>query len=244
MRLGFVGSGNMARALALAFDQPALFSDSGSGRAQLLAEMTGGESVSTAEIALRCDTVLLCHKPRQLAEVARELKDFDGTIVSVLAATTLADLRAALPQARILRTMPNIPVESGRGVLAIADESDDAPELEDLFARCGLVLRVAEEHFELVTAIGGCAPAFFAEFARALIESATARGMDRAQAAAVVNQTLIGTGAALAANGVDTQALIDAVASPGGLTERALQRLEESDLSGAVDAAVATVLGQ
>jgi pyrroline-5-carboxylate reductase len=244
VQLGFIGSGNMARSLALGLGEPALFSDSGSGRAKLLAEQTGGEALSTPELAARADVIFLCHKPKHLAEVAAVIPDYAGTIVSVLAATPLADLRAAYPNATVVRTMPNIPVEFGEGVFAVAAESDDAPALIDHFNRLGLVVQTPEAHFEVITAIGGCAPAFFALFARELIATAVARGLDPAQAAEVVNETLRGTGTALRANGVDADALMTAVASPGGLTERALQSFDESGLQTAVDRAVATVLGE
>lgn len=244
MQLGFIGSGNMARSLALGLGEPALFSDSGSGRAKLLAEQTGGESLGTVELASRADVIFLCHKPKQLAEVAAQLPDYAGTIVSVLAATPLAALREAYPNAKVVRTMPNIPVEFGEGVFAVASEGDDVPELIDKFKRFGLVVQTPEEHFELVTAIGGCAPAFFALFASELIDTAVKRGLDPAQAKEVVNETLRGTGTALRSNGVDPEALMTAVASPGGLTERALKSFDESGLQAAVDRAVATVLGE
>jgi pyrroline-5-carboxylate reductase len=244
VQLGFIGSGNMARSLALGLGEPALFSDGGSGRAQLLAEQTGGEAVSSSELAERCEVVFLSHKPKQLADVAGEIDGFDGILVSVLAATTLADLRAAYPSARIVRTMPNIPVEFGQGVMAIAAEGDDVPEILELFERLGLVVVTPEAQFEVVTAVGGCAPAFFALFAQALITAAVERGLDPAQAAEVVNATLRGTGTALNANGVDTAALMTAVASPGGLTERALESFDDSGLQAAVERAVATVLGE
>jgi pyrroline-5-carboxylate reductase len=244
VQIGFIGSGNMARSLALGLDEPALFSDSGSGRAQLLAEQTDGEALETAELGARADVIFLCHKPKQLAEVAAKLPDYSGTVVSVLAATPLAALREAYPHAKVVRTMPNIPVEFGEGVFAVAAESDDAPALIDKFNRFGLVVQTPEEHFEVVTAIGGCAPAFFALFARELIAAAVARGLDLAQASEVVNETLRGTGTALRSNGIDPDALMTAVASPGGLTERALQSFDESGLQAAVERAVATVLGE
>jgi pyrroline-5-carboxylate reductase len=244
VQLGFIGSGNMARSLALGLGEPALFSDGGSGRAQLLAEQTGGSAVSSRELAERSDVVFLSHKPKQLADVAAETEGFDGILVSVLAATTIADLRAAYPNARIVRTMPNIPVEFGEGVLAVAAEGDDVPEILGLFDRLGLVVVTPEAQFEVVTAVGGCAPAFFALFAQALIKAAVERGLEPAQAAEVVNATLSGTGTALNANGIDTGALMTAVASPGGLTERALASFDDSGLQAAVERAVATVLGE
>ncbi len=244
MKFGFVGSGNMARSMAIGFGEAALFCDSGSGRAAKLAAETGGQAVTLVELAESVDVVFLSHKPKQLADVAAELSGFDRTIVSLLAATPLGALREAYPAARIVRTMPNIPVEEGQGVLGVAEGSDAVPELDPYFARLGLVVRCDESQFELLTAIGGCAPAFFALFSDNLIASASERGMDEATARAIVNQTMLGTATTLAATDVDTQALMRRVASPGGLTERALESFGESGLKAAVDAAVATVLGE
>jgi pyrroline-5-carboxylate reductase len=234
----------MARSLALGLGEPALYSDSGSGRAQDLASATGGEAVSVATVFERADVVLLCHKPAQLEAVAAAGREHAGVVVSALAATSLNALRAAYPRARVVRTMPNIPVELGRGVLAVAAQSDHVPELESLLRRLGLVISLPEEQFGIATAIGGCAPAFFALFAQELVGAAVRRGMDAADAERIVMQTLEGTAATLAADGVDTGSLIAAVASPGGLTERALGSFAAAGLGAAVDGAVATVLGE
>src|SRR5436305_11753768 len=66
MRVGLVGAGNMARALARGWGDPVLCSDGGSGRARALAEELGGEAVSSATLAERADLVVLCHKPAQV----------------------------------------------------------------------------------------------------------------------------------------------------------------------------------
>lgn len=244
MRLGFIGAGNMARSLAVGLDQPALFADGGSGRAAELAEAVGGRAASLAEVAEGSDVLILAHKPKQLAEVAAQLSGFSGAIFSVLAGVALETLRRSFPDAKTVRAMPNIPVERGAGVLAIAEGSDRVAELESLLSRLGIVVRCPEDQFDLFTAIGGCAPAFFAKFAGALIAAATVRGMDAELAATAVNETMAGTAATLRATGVDTDTLMQRVASPGGLTERALASFDSTELDAAVDAAVATVLGQ
>lgn len=244
MEIGFIGSGNMARAIALGLNRPALFSDSGSGRAAALAAELGGSAVSAEAVAASSELIFLCHKPKHLAEVAEQIGAFDGIVVSVLAATPLIALRAAYPHAKVIRSMPNLPVEYGSGVIAVASESDDVPTVNEFLGQLGAVVPVDEAQFELATAVAGCAPAFFALFARDLIESATSRGMDEALARQLVGQTLSGTGDVLAANGVDATATMNAVASPGGLTERALGSFEASNLQDAVDRAVATVLGE
>ena len=75
-----------------------LFSDSGSGRAQALAGELGGEVAANEEIAERADLVLLATKPNKLEEVGPTLAQA-REVVSVLAATPLERLRAALPGA-------------------------------------------------------------------------------------------------------------------------------------------------
>lgn len=244
MRIGFIGSGNMARAIALGLKEPAVFSDSGSGRAAQIAEAVGGSVADNAGVAAASDVVFLCHKPAQLEAVAAEVGDFTGTIISVLAATPLESLRSNYPNARVMRSMPNVPVEFSSGVFAIASEGDNQTDALSMLERLGTVVEIPEGQFEVATAVGGCAPAFFALFAQELISSAVARGMSEETAKKIVGQTLSGTGDVLAANGVDTAGTMRAVASPGGLTEKALASFEESKLGDAVERAVATVLGE
>ena len=97
MQIGFIGSGNMARAIAVGLGKPALFADSGSGRAIALAEELGGSAARVADVAAGSDVLFLCHKPSQLEAVADEVGAFGGTVVSVLAATPLNQLRGAYP---------------------------------------------------------------------------------------------------------------------------------------------------
>src|ERR1700755_1091478 len=98
MQVGFIGSGNMAGALARGWGDPVLCTDSGSGRAAVLARELGGEAVaSNRELAERADVVILAHKPAQLAAVAGEIGDAAKVVVSLLARTTQADLREAYP---------------------------------------------------------------------------------------------------------------------------------------------------
>lgn len=244
MRIGFIGSGNMARAIALGLKEPAVFSDSGSGRAASIAELVGGSVDDNAGVSSQSDVLFLCHKPAQLAAVAEEIGSYKGTVVSVLAATTLDSLRSNYPDAQVMRSMPNVPVEFSSGVFAIAAEGDNQAEVLSLLDRLGSVVEIPEAEFEIATAIGGCAPAFFALFSAELIRAAVVRGMSEELAKKIVGQTLSGTGDVLAANGVDTGSTMRAVASPGGLTEKALASFDESKLRDAVDRAVATVLGE
>ena len=128
MVIGFIGSGSMAAALARGLAGQVdgmLFSDSGSGRAAALAEELGGEALSSEEVARRADALILAVKPAALDSVAPSLQEA-SEIVSVLAATPLARLREAFPEATVLRTMPNVGVEVRKGVICVAGD-DPSP---------------------------------------------------------------------------------------------------------------------
>lgn len=239
----------MARAIASGIRQPFAVTDSGSGRATEIAADLGGTALSNnAELAASCDAIFLCHKPAALETVARELSDYAGTIISVLAATPVESLKGQYPHAKVVRVMPNTPVELGEGVVIVSQASDTAEHLpsavEQLLESLGTIEFVPEEQMELATAIGGCAPAFYALFAQRLAESAVARGMDPQQALTIAGGTLTGTGALAMARGYDLPAVQREVASPGGLTERALQSFDENGLSELIDRAVDAVLGK
>src|ERR1700752_1141346 len=158
MQVGFIGAGNMARALARGWGDPVLCTDSGSGRARALAEELGGEALdSNRELAERADVVILAHKPAQLAEVAWEAAGSAKAVVSLLARTPQADVRGAYPGVPAFRLEPNTAVEGARGVVAFAEpevQADDGlyEQIKEQFARLGTVFEVPER---LMSVAGG-----------------------------------------------------------------------------------------
>src|SRR5215210_8142682 len=112
MKLGLIGAGNMATALARGIGEPVLVTDVDAPKAQALATELGGEAVSSnAELAERADAVVLCHKPRQLQDVAQEVAGKARTVVSILAATRTEQIEDAYPGVPVYRFIPNMPVE-------------------------------------------------------------------------------------------------------------------------------------
>src|SRR5438046_2083251 len=165
MLLGLVGSGNIARALARGWGDRILATDAGSGRAEALAAELGGRALAdNAELADRADVVVLCHKPAQLEEVARDVAGRARVVASVLAGVTVADLRAAYGDTPVFRLMPNTPVEVRQGVVVLArDPAADAAlraQVVELFERIAAVVEVDEAQMEVAMALMGCAPAY------------------------------------------------------------------------------------
>jgi len=236
MIIGFCGSGSMAAAMARGWAgevEPMLFSDAGSGRAGQRAEELGGEAVSNRELARRADLVVLAVKPAALDDVAPELTAAKR-VVSVLAAVPLERLRASFPEAEVLRVMPNVAVEVGRGVLCAAGEA--APEVRAALAQLGWVVELEDDQFDEATAVMGCAPAYLALAVEALADAGAEAGLDERLARQLVVETAVGTAELLRIR--HPADLRRAVASPGGSTEAGLEALDREGAREAFEAAV------
>jgi pyrroline-5-carboxylate reductase len=236
MIVAFVGSGNMAAAMARGWSgefERMLFTDSGSGRAAELARELGGEAVGNEQAAATADLLVLAVKPAKLEEVAPQLSGA-REVISILAAVPLSRLREALPAARVLRVMPNVGVEVRSGVLCVAGEASEQgrAKLELL----GHVVELADEDFDAATAVMGCAPAYLALAVEALADAGAADGLDPELARELVVETTAGTAELLRVrHPADVRR---AVASPGGSTEAGLEALDREGARRAFEAAV------
>ncbi|MEJ7934107.1 pyrroline-5-carboxylate reductase [Sphingobium sp. AN558] len=238
--LFLVGCGNMAgqmlsRWLACGLDPARVMVLRPSGRAVADGVMV----VTDYPAALPAGTVILLGmKPYQIGEVAQALGPHcraDTPILSILAGTPLAELRARFPMVYdIVRAMPNLPVGIGQGVTALhvdALTSAEAKSMaQSLIAPLGLVEWIADEAlFNAVTALSGCGPAFLFRFVDALSRAAQAIGIPADQAARMALGTVQGA-ATMAARASDSPAtLADQVASPGGMTRKGLDILDADD---------------
>ena len=243
MKLGFIGAGNMASALARGIGEPVFATDVVPGKAEALVEAVGGEVLETpAYVADAADAIVLSHKPAQLTEVARQVGGRAKTVVSILGAVPTTRIEEAYPQAAVHRFLPNIPVELGQGVLVYAAREEN-PELLELFGRAGTIVRLPkEELIEPAMALMSCGPAFMALVAEALVDAGVLHGLDPDDAAAMVIETMAGSASVLRATDGDTRGLRRRVTSPGGSTARGLAALEQAGLRGAFEDAVTAVV--
>jgi pyrroline-5-carboxylate reductase len=235
--VGFVGSGNMAAAMARGWVdhvERMLFSDSGSGRAKKLAQEVGGEAlVSNRELAEAADVVVLAVKPAMLKQVAGELQGA-SVVISLLGATSLEKVSAAFPGVDVVRVMPNVGVEVRKGVLCVAGGGDS--EVREMLGVLGHVVELPDEEFDAATAVMGCAPAYLALAIEAIADAGSKDGLDAELARELVVETTAGTAELLRIrHPADVR---KAVASPGGSTEAGLEALDREGVREAFEAAV------
>jgi pyrroline-5-carboxylate reductase len=185
------------------------------------------------------EILVLAMKPQSLAEAAASLLSCaapDTLVVSILAGKTIADIAARLPQARaIIRAMPNLAVEVGRGVSGLAANEAVTPRhralAEALLAAVGRVEWVANEHLiDVVTAVSGSGPAYVFYLAECLAKAGAALGLPDDVAARLARATVEGSGELLFRHAGSTPAeLRESVTSRGGTTAAALEVLTAPD---------------
>src|SRR5699024_12219011 len=128
-----------------------------------------------ADDVAAADTAVLGVKPPHIVETARSIADAlpnHATVVAVAAGITLANLTAALPEKQpVIRTMLNVALTVGKGVVAMARgatvTADQMENVDKVFAGSGTVIHVEEDQLNAVTAIAGSGPGYVFRFANA-----------------------------------------------------------------------------
>ncbi len=193
--------------------------------------------------AVGCELVVLAVKPKDAEDALVAIGDALGpqtVLMSVVAGWPIDRIRALAPRVGIARTMPNLAVRHGAGLVAVATR-DVAPEtaeaLHDALVPLGAVVDMPEHLIGPATALVGSGPGFVALVAEGLEDGAVAIGFTRDQARAMVQAVLAGT-AALLADGTDPADLRQRVSSPAGTTIEGIGVLERGSVRAHVADAV------
>jgi pyrroline-5-carboxylate reductase len=251
MKLGFLGSGKMATALAQGVVQsgvvaPAdLFvSDVFPAAAETLARSTGGTALAgNLQLVQAADTVILCVKPGDALKALRELDLASKLVISIVAGLSLRALEeAAGVGARVVRVMPNTPalIHQGAAAYSLGNDAtkDDAAITEQIFGSVGTIAAVKEELLDAVTGLSGSGPAYVYLMIEALADGGVLMGLPRDLALRLAAQTVAGAAGMVLQTGQHPAVLKDMVTSPGGTTIAGLEELEAHGLRAALLSAV------
>jgi len=262
-KLGFIGGGNMAEALAHGLIQHKLFkpadiivSDVAPERRRKLARtLKVATTDDNIEVIHEATAIILAVKPQTIdavmAEIAAELaaprrkSARSGKLfISIAAGITLARLSRGLgKRARVIRVMPNAPAMVGHGMAAMvrargASVADETLALR-IFRAVGDAVSLKDEKLlDVVTALSGSGPAYVYLFAKAMADAAVSEGIPRELAIRMALKTIRGAEHLMRESKRDAAELIRSVASPGGTTEAALRRFAEHGFSDIVAAAL------
>jgi pyrroline-5-carboxylate reductase len=255
-RIGFIGCGAMARALAggllaAGVDTSRLgAADPESGQRESFENELGiATQADNAAIVSGSDVVVVAVKPAAVSTVLRDLAgtaDLDRPLwISIAAGIPLAALGEGLPGgARIVRAMPNTPALVGAGATACcangAASDDDRAIARELFRSVGTVWEApSEAMLDAVTGLSGSGPAYVFLLLEALADAGVRVGLPREAAHQLACQTVYGATKLALESGRHPAALKDQVTSPGGTTIAGLEQLEAGGVRSAIYRAVA-----
>lgn len=252
-RIGFIGAGRMATALAsglcreLVEPNSVVASDVLESSRQQFEEQVGGTThVDNAAVLDAADIVFLAVKPQVFPRVLNEIRPLVGDhhlLVSIAAGVTIAQIEEELERpVRLVRVMPNTPslIGSGASAFSVGQHvvTGDADCVERMLNTVGISFELPESLLDAVTGLSGSGPAYVYQIIEALSDGGVCMGLPREVATQLAAQTLIGASRMVLETGEHPGALKDAVTSPGGTTIAALKSLENSGLRGALMNAV------
>lgn len=255
MKIGFIGGGRMATALAIGIarnfkDASIAVSDPSPTAVdvfQKAVEDAGGSTKvceSNQQLVDSNPFVFLAVKPQVIESAVAdvEIKDSQSVFVSVLAGTTISKLTSLLNSDRIIRAMPNTPCLIGAGAIAVCkSNSIDESSFEtvrSIFDQVGTVVEVPERLLDAVTGLSGSGPAFVFTFVEAMTDAGVLAGLPRDIAGSLALQTVLGSAKLIEDSGEHPATLRDNVTSPGGTTIHGMQALENSGFRNSVINAV------
>ena len=250
MRLGFIGTGNMAGAIMGGIIKKGLLSPEEILGSDILEDGrkrvhdTYGIKVtdSNTEVVDNTDVFILSVKPQYYASTIEEIKDHvreDQLVITIAPGKTLEWLKGEFGKdVKIVRTMPNTPAMVTEGLTAAcANElvtEDDMKLALELLGAFGKVEVVPENLMDVVVSVSGSSPAYVFMFIEAMADAAVADGMPRAQAYKFAAQAVLGSAKMVLETGKHPGELKDMVCSPGGTTIEAVRVLEEKGLRSSV----------
>lgn len=242
MKLGFIGTGNMAGAIMggiirqglIRADEMIGSALSEAGRERTKKAYGIHVTADNKEVMKSADKVVLSVKPQFYASVIAEVKDSlrDGQmIITIAPGKTLKWLEEQFGKpVKIIRTMPNTPAMVGEGMTAVcANEyvtKEELDEVLEILGTFGKTEVVSEHLMDVVVSTSGSSPAYVYMMIEAMADAAVADGMARPQAYKFAAQAVLGSAKMVLETGKHPGELKDMVCSPGGTTIEAVRVLE------------------
>lgn len=240
MKIGFLGAGRMATALAQGFIQKGLAtpqeifaSDISEMACKTFVQRTNANFFSdNIQLLAQAEIIILAVKPQQAKELLMQLREnfSNKLLISIAAGLSLSQLESWIDStSRVIRIMPNTPALVGASASAFAlgqhATQKDAEVVKALFQAVGLIIEVEENQLDAVTGLSGSGPAYFFAAVEALTAGGVAEGLSPELAQKLIAQTMLGAAKMILETDQSPTQLREAVTSPNGTTLEGLKTL-------------------
>jgi pyrroline-5-carboxylate reductase len=184
----------------------------------------------------KADVIIIAVKAGDAKQLLANIKKpaAGKLVISLMAAVSIKRLVSALPESRVLRTMPNIAAVIGQAITAYSpapnlrkSDLETATFIMSCFGDC---VEVPEDLMNAVTALSGSGPAYIALLIEALVSAGLMVGLPRELSLKLATKTLTGTANMLNEHGIHPAELRDSVTTPAGTTIAGIYQLEKGAL--------------
>lgn len=238
-QIGIIGAGNMGgifyKRLSKDFPKEALFICDRNEEKFIRLKATNF-TTDPKRLSDQAGIIILAVKPQAFDDLMKELGDGlkDKLVVSIMAGITIEKLKEKTGSDRIVRSMPSLPVQVGRGIIGwIASEAviDKEKEIiQTIFSIMGYSIELTEERMiDAITVIGACGPAYFYYLTELLTEKARKLGFSEDEARKISEMAFSGSVRLLEDNDKTAKEWKEACASKGGVTEAMLRYFDDHD---------------
>ena len=250
MKLGFIGTGNMASAIMGGIIGKKMISAEEiigadlleSGREKVKEQFGIQVTEKNQEVVEKAEVIILSVKPQFYEEVINQIKDCvkkEQIIITIAPGKTLAWLAEKFgKEVKIVRTMPNTPALVGEGMTAMCPneymEKEEIEYVKQLLESFGRVEVVPERLMDVVVSVSGSSPAYVFMMIEAMADAAVAEGMPRKQAYKFAAKAVMGSAKMVLETGKHPGELKDMVCSPAGTTIEAVKVLEAAGFRSAL----------
>ena len=186
----------------------------------------------------KADVVFLAVKPYHVDELFHEIKPLvnkDQIFVSIMAGVTIEKIQIGLGITKVVRAMPNLPAQIGKGVTSYTEAKEvsrvELIIIRNLLDTTGESIRVENENFiDASTGISGSGPAYVFYFMQSMLEAALKMGFSSNDSKILVSKTFEGAVELFNQGDLSPETWMDRVASKGGTTRAALDSMEDNNV--------------
>jgi len=239
INIGIFGFGNMGKAIFTLLKKNNNFKFFAQDLIKIKKQQNLEEAKNIEDLYNKSDILFLCIKPQDFLKLKKI--DFiknsrkQKIIISIMAGTSIQKIEKVF-SGKIIRTMPNLTLQIGEGVIGwYTKEKLTKKEnklIMDIFNNFGFALKVKKEKMlNAITALSGSGPAYVFLFFNALMQSAIKLGFTKKEALGLVKNTIKGSISFIEQdeNKLDLEDLIKKISSKGGTTEAALKTLNKKE---------------
>ncbi len=251
MKIGIVGSGNMASALLSGFISSGIvlpnevfLSDKDERKLNCWKEKGVNCFTDNQSVLDNAELIIFAVKPNVLPFVLKEVDvSLNKLYLSIAAGFSIEKLESYLGKdAKIIRAMPNTPALVKCGMTVISPNknvtNDEIETVLKLLKSVGEAILLEEKYINVATALHGSSPAYVYMFIDAMADSGVKHGLTKETALLLASKAVEGSAKMVLESNVHIMKLKDDVCSPGGTTIEAVLSLEEDGFKATIQNAI------